>query len=52
MDGVTSGTFPPMLRAIYEAVSPDGPEHFPVVVASCTRRGRATRESTWPGWPT
>jgi pimeloyl-ACP methyl ester carboxylesterase len=31
LEGMTSETFPPMLRQMYESVSPDGPAHFEVV---------------------
>jgi pimeloyl-ACP methyl ester carboxylesterase len=31
MGGMTADTVPPMFRQIYEALSPDGPDHFPVV---------------------
>lgn len=31
VDSFTIDTFPPFLRQLYEAVSPDGPEHFRVV---------------------
>lgn len=32
MQGFTADEVPPFLRDVYEAVSPDGPAHFPVVV--------------------
>ena len=30
MEQFTADTFPPMFRQMYDALSPDGPEHFPV----------------------
>jgi pimeloyl-ACP methyl ester carboxylesterase len=31
MEHMTADTFPPMFREMYDAISPDGPEHFPVI---------------------
>ena len=40
MEGLSVEVLPPMLRALYAAASPDGPEHFDVVFDKCAAMWR------------
>jgi pimeloyl-ACP methyl ester carboxylesterase len=48
MESLSADVLPPMLKALYAAVSPDGPDHFEAVFEMLKRRGWAATTSKSP----